>query len=434
MAREDHVVDVLAAGRLDVDVDIRELVAHRVQEALEREVVPQRIHVGDPEQIAHERSGGAPPAGHVDPHRPDVRDDVAHREEERCVPHLPDHRELEVEPIAKALVFGDPSVVDTCPAALGEDRVGAPTRGCGEVGEVHLFQPDVEAARLGDLERRIAEVGSLGEEQAHRLGRLQPSFGVPARDVVGRDRDELAYAFERVGEERVLGHEVADGVRGDRAHLRAIGQPEHRADLRVRVALHPMLGRDVEAVAAERLAERVERLRGRIGAAADGEPAHVRPWAGDRDEAGGVGADLGGGDRRVAALAQHVRVGDQPAEVGVAALVLRQQDERRVAASLPDRERGPEDRPDAFGLARRDEPGGAVEPVAVGERDRRHLRRGRERGEVLGHERPLLQREGGPDVEMGEPGSIEHLFDSRVLGRILSRGRFSPPSVRLDAT
>ena len=113
-------------------------------------------------------------------------------------------------------------------------------------------------------------------------------------------------------------------------------------------------------------------------------------------------------------------VGDQPAQVRVAALVL--QDERGVAASLPDREGGPEDRPDPFGLTRRDEPCGPVEPVAVGERDRRHLRRGRERGEVLGHERSLLQGEGGPHVEMGEPDSLEHLFDARGSGIGLSRG------------
>jgi hypothetical protein len=57
--------------------------------------------------------------------------------------------------------------------------------------------------------------------------------------------------------------------------------------------------------------------------------------------------------------------------------------------------------------------------------DRRHLHLGPERGEVLGHERPLLQGEGGPDVEMDEPGvpsDLEHMFDSRRLGRILSRG------------
>ena len=224
VAREHHVVDVLAAGRLDVDVDIRQLVAHRVQEALEREVVPERVDVGDPEQVAHERAGGAPAARHVDPHRTDVRDDVGDREEERRVAHLSDHRELEVDPVAQTLVLGHPPVVHAEPAALGEDRVGAPPRRRGEVREMDLLEAEVEPACLGDLDRGVAEVGSLGEEQTHRLGRLQPSFGVPARDVVGGDRDDLAHALERVCEERVLGHEVADRVRGHRADLRAVGE------------------------------------------------------------------------------------------------------------------------------------------------------------------------------------------------------------------
>jgi hypothetical protein len=40
---------------------------------------------------------------------------------------------------------------------------------------------------------------------------------------------------------------------------------------------------------------------------------------------------------------------------------------------------------------------------------------------MLGHERPLLQGEGGPDIEMDEPSGIEHLFDARGSGFGLSR-------------
>ena len=70
---------------------------------------------------------------------------------------------------------------------------------------------------------------------------------------------------------------------------------------------------------------------------------------------------------------------------------------------------------DALPLTRGHEPGGAVEPVSVGERDGGHLRSGRERGELLGHERPLLQGEGRTDVEVDEPG-IEHVFESYEEG------------------
>ena len=59
VAGEDHVVDVLAPGRLHVDVDVGQLLAHRVHEPLERQVVSQRVDVGDAGEVAHERARGA---------------------------------------------------------------------------------------------------------------------------------------------------------------------------------------------------------------------------------------------------------------------------------------------------------------------------------------------------------------------------------------
>ena len=59
---QDHVVDVLAPGGLDVDVDVGQVLAHRVHEPFERQVVTQRVDVGDAGEVAHERAGGAAPA------------------------------------------------------------------------------------------------------------------------------------------------------------------------------------------------------------------------------------------------------------------------------------------------------------------------------------------------------------------------------------
>ena len=101
VAREDHVVDVLAAGGLDVDIDVGRLAAHRVHEPLEREVVVQRIDVGDAGEVAHERAGGASPASREDAHRLDVGHDVGHRQEVGRVAHPADHRELQVQPLAQ---------------------------------------------------------------------------------------------------------------------------------------------------------------------------------------------------------------------------------------------------------------------------------------------------------------------------------------------
>ena len=56
VAREHHVVDVLAPRRLHVDVDVGRLVAHRVHEPLERQVVADRVDVGDAGEVADERA------------------------------------------------------------------------------------------------------------------------------------------------------------------------------------------------------------------------------------------------------------------------------------------------------------------------------------------------------------------------------------------
>ena len=55
-----HVLDDLAAAPLaEVDVDVGHRDAVGVQEALEEEVVAQRVDVRDPERPGDERAGGA---------------------------------------------------------------------------------------------------------------------------------------------------------------------------------------------------------------------------------------------------------------------------------------------------------------------------------------------------------------------------------------
>ena len=76
--REDHVVDVLAPGGLDVDVDVGQLLAHRVDEPLERQVVTERVHVGDAGQVAHQPIRRPTPGRPLDAHRLDVADDLGH--------------------------------------------------------------------------------------------------------------------------------------------------------------------------------------------------------------------------------------------------------------------------------------------------------------------------------------------------------------------
>jgi hypothetical protein len=70
VAGEDLLVDLHPAGRLDVDVDVGQLVAQRGQEPLHEQPVADRVDVADAEQVGHERAGAAPPRGDAHAHVP----------------------------------------------------------------------------------------------------------------------------------------------------------------------------------------------------------------------------------------------------------------------------------------------------------------------------------------------------------------------------
>ncbi len=89
-----------------------------------------------------------------------------------------------------------------------------------------------------------------------------------------------------------------------------------------------MLHRDAQPVGAERLAQRRRERRGRVGAAGARQAAGVRARPEHRQQPARVRADLLGGHPRIAALAQQVRVGEQPAQVRVPGIVERKQPDR----------------------------------------------------------------------------------------------------------
>ncbi len=271
VAREHHVVHVLAARGLDVDVDVRQLVAHRIEEPLEHQVVADRVDVGDAGQVAHERPGGAAAARAADTHRLDVLDDVGHGQEVGRVAELVDHVELVIQALADPSRDSHAAALETAPAPLGQDRGRRPAGRRGEPGEAHGPKAEVERAPLLDLERRVAQVGPLDEQPPHPGRGLQPPLRVDAGHVVAVDRHELAHALERVGQEGVTGHQVADGVDRDRRGRGSLGQAKERADLVGRARLEPLLHADVQPIA-ERVLERRDRPSGCAGTTRDGEP------------------------------------------------------------------------------------------------------------------------------------------------------------------
>ena len=92
--------NVLPAMRLDVDIDVGDLLAAIVHEALEQQVVADRVDVRDPEHVDDERAGRAPPARTADPHDiAGVIDDVGDEQEESRPAHLEDHVELVLQAV-----------------------------------------------------------------------------------------------------------------------------------------------------------------------------------------------------------------------------------------------------------------------------------------------------------------------------------------------
>jgi hypothetical protein len=94
----DHL---LPPPHREVDVDVRHRLAAGVEEALEEQVVGQRIDVGDLECVGHDRSGCRAAAGpHGDAVFLRVLDEVPDDQEVGLEAHLRDHPELELEALA----------------------------------------------------------------------------------------------------------------------------------------------------------------------------------------------------------------------------------------------------------------------------------------------------------------------------------------------
>ena len=98
----DVVDHALAALDGEVDVDVGHRLAARVEEALEEEVVADRVDVGDLEAVRDERAGGQPrPGPTADPVALREADEVGDDQEVVGEAHLPDRLQLELEPLVQ---------------------------------------------------------------------------------------------------------------------------------------------------------------------------------------------------------------------------------------------------------------------------------------------------------------------------------------------
>ena len=322
------------------------------------------------------------------------------------------------------------ALVELPAAELRQPRIGGVA-----LGDVRRGQPvaqvlgQVEGAALGDAEGVGHGLGPLGEALG-LLGRApQVELAVgPALGVAAVERGAVADGAERVVEPVPLRVVVVDVSGGDDPHAQLAGQRHLRPDAglvaldQVVVQLDPHVSRPEPVDPA---AQHVPRPRSIAG----GHPLGQLPTApaGEADDPGGVlphvmegGAGIAPAPFPVGLLGQAPAVGqaDQPAQVGVSLAGLGQQ--REVVAGAGgdvvgvgvgigvgcDGELDADDGADAGVPARPGEHHGAVEVVAVGDRQGCRSRTGRPgRSAPWGWRRPpaASSRCGGAARRRGHP-------------------------------
>ena len=157
----DVLDDPLAVVLAKVDIEVRHRHPLRIQETLEQQVVADRVEIGDPQGVSHERSRTRPAPG-ADRHAVGFApvDEILNDQEVTREPHLDDGAALEREALrvarALALALGRigkqlrQAPFETGFRELHEVVVKRHPVGCREVGQARLTEIQCEVAALRD--------------------------------------------------------------------------------------------------------------------------------------------------------------------------------------------------------------------------------------------------------------------------------------------
>ncbi len=189
-----RLATVLAGGVLDDPVpplhaEVHVEVGHghplRVQEALEQQVVLQRVQIGDQQRVGHQRAGPGTPAR---PHRNAVvlgpLDKVHHDQEVARKAHLGDDVQLKVQAIVIHRPFrlvlrvvlaenGCQTLLQPLLGDLTKIFVHGHALGDRVIGQEVLPHPDLHRTTPGDLQGVLDGLGNVREQFDHFLGGAQ---------------------------------------------------------------------------------------------------------------------------------------------------------------------------------------------------------------------------------------------------------------------
>ncbi len=405
----DHPV---AAVDGEVDVDVRHRLAARVEEALEEEVVAERVDVRDLEAVRDKGARGRPAAR---PHPDAVPAREAHEvgDDQEVIrkAHLADRPQLELEALAQLGRLLPVPPRKALLALLDEELEGvSPVRG-GERRQQDAVELDRHRAAVGDLERPRERLRVSGEERVHLVGRLEVELVGLEPPVAGvREGVPRLDAEEGLVRRRVLVAEVVDVAGGDERDPRPLRERDEPGidvllDRQARI-----LELDEDLVAPEHVHEPGELSLGLgVGAALERLAHPPRETARQRDQALRVTGQELPVDPRLVVVALEVAGRGEPDQVLVALVRLGEQREVRIAL----RQRLPVVTDVDLAADHRLDPGLAAVPVeldrageraVVGQRHRRHVELGRPCDEIRDPARPVEDRVLGVDVQVHERG------------------------------
>ena len=195
-----HVPDhALAAAHAEVDVDVRHRDALGVQEALEQQVVGERIDVRDLQRVGDDAAGrGAAARADRDPVGLGVVDEVPDDQEVGVEAHRVDHAELHLHPLDGGR--GRRIAVAAAQARLDEAAqvlLLAHAVRAVEARDQLAAERDVDLAALGDLDGRLQRPREVGERLRHLLGGLQIELVRRERHLRRRERGLRLHAQQR---------------------------------------------------------------------------------------------------------------------------------------------------------------------------------------------------------------------------------------------
>ena len=226
-----------------VEVGVGGVAAAGIEEALEHQPLRERVHVREPETVAHDRIGDAAPAAV----RGRVGDDVPDHQEIVGVVLGCDDGQLVLDPLADHWRQYLGTIATARPQHGELTQLGEGLR-TGECGQDHPTVGRAAAAALGQVHRVAQRLRAIGEQPRHLRPRLEPR--VPRREGVGgqsRERRIVTDGRQQPMARVVLRMGEPHRVRGDRRQPVATRErpggfppaPRHQLDVEVLGARFP---------------------------------------------------------------------------------------------------------------------------------------------------------------------------------------------------